>query len=186
MFNFYPSIKPQKAKFYAVQNLKFIRFGLACYFKVTKGLKIIKVPPFVKCNELFKGVTVQSKKNGKEVRKYPRITEIDLEGISEYFNYDHIIYPDREDYNVTYCFILYTTSATEEGNICIQIGYQGYLQNYHRKWREAVHNPRHWWMWYNHGPDDIDLTNQGCTYSNEGEKLHTQTDSKPKNCSKFT
>ena len=62
-----------------MQTLKCLRSGLARHFKTTKGFDSIKDSPFIKSNEMFKGVTVQSKKNGKGVRwSYPAITEIEF------------------------------------------------------------------------------------------------------------
>ena len=97
LFKFYPAIKPIKdtGEPYTVQTLKCMRAGLSHYFRTQKGIDIIEGEKFVKANEIFKGMCVVSKKSGKAVKKsYPPITEIDMECISEYFNYDHMHSPD--------------------------------------------------------------------------------------------
>ena len=59
LFNFYIEIKPKNNEDYAVQTLKCIRTALNRYFKIEKGIDIIKNPEFVRPNEMFKGVCVQ-------------------------------------------------------------------------------------------------------------------------------
>ena len=94
LFDYYSSIQPQKTSDYSVQSLKCIRSGLNRYFKKTRGVDIISDTRFVKANEMFAAVKVDSKKKGKGVkRSYPPITQLDLERIAEYFLHDHLRNP---------------------------------------------------------------------------------------------
>ena len=95
LYSFYPAVKPLKSDIYSVQTLKCLRAGLNRYFRKEKGFDISKDPPFVRANEMFQAVLVESKKNGKGVRKsYPPISPIDLERLSEHFLHDHMNEPD--------------------------------------------------------------------------------------------
>ena len=95
LFDFYISVQPQKKDDYCVQTLKCIRAGLNRYFRKERGIDIAKDSLFVKANEMFKAVQVDAKKKGLGSRKkYPPISEIDLERIAEYFCHDHITAPD--------------------------------------------------------------------------------------------
>ena len=87
LFDFYPSAKPIKGDNYAVQTLKCLRASLNRYFRKEKGFDITQDSPFVRANEMFKAVLVESKKTGHGVRRStPTISQIDLERISENFS----------------------------------------------------------------------------------------------------
>ena len=95
LLNFYVEIKPKNDNHYAVQSLKCIRAALNRYFKVERGIDIIKDPQFIRPNEMFRGVCVQSKKQGKGAKKpTPKISPRDLIKIGEYFNHDYMNSPD--------------------------------------------------------------------------------------------
>ena len=95
LYDYYPSIKPQKDEMYCVQTLKCIHAGWSRYFRQTLGVDICSDPMFVQANEMFKAMTVHSKRNGKGVKtSTPPITEIDLERIAEYFSHNHITNPN--------------------------------------------------------------------------------------------
>ena len=100
LLNYYCSIQPQKSltetdNKYSVQSMKCIRAALNRYFRKQKGIDIVKDDAFIKANEMFKAVCVESKKAGKGIKKsYPAISAIDLERIAEYFCYEHIQKPD--------------------------------------------------------------------------------------------
>ena len=97
LVGYYLSIMPQQAEDenYAVQTIKCIRAALNRYFRKKKGLDIVKDPEFVRSNEMFKAVCVESKKAGKGVKKfYPPFSQVDLERIAEYFCHDHVTNPD--------------------------------------------------------------------------------------------
>ena len=80
---------------YSVQSLKCMRAALNRHFRKQQGIDIVKDQDFIKSNEMFKAVCVESKKAGKGVKKlYPLISQIDLERIAEYFCYDHVAKPD--------------------------------------------------------------------------------------------
>ena len=99
LFAYYPSLKPIKSDNYSVQTLKCIRSGLSRYFRKERGFDITKDGQFVRANEMFQAVLVESKKVGKGVKKkHPPITELDLERIAEYFTHDHM--------NATACTVL--------------------------------------------------------------------------------
>ena len=81
LFYFYPSVKPihKKDKPYSVQSFKCMRAGLSRYFHTEKGWDIIKGLEYVKANEMFKAMCVDSKKKDCGVRRlYPTITPIDI------------------------------------------------------------------------------------------------------------
>ena len=97
LLDYYSSIQPQikDDKTYAIQTIKCIRAALNRYFRKQKGIDIVKDSEFVRSNEMFKAVCVESKKSGKGCKKsYPPISQIDLERIAEYFCHNHIVKPD--------------------------------------------------------------------------------------------
>ena len=93
LFHFYALVKPQKSEKYATQSLKCIRAALNRWFKAEKGIDIIKDHGFVRSNEIFKGVLVDARKFGRPKKSTPKITEIDLERIGEYFLHDYMNNP---------------------------------------------------------------------------------------------
>ena len=88
LFNFYASVKPKTGQRYATQSLKCIRAALNRWFKAEKCIDIIKDPGYVRTNEIFKGVLVDARRNGKVKKATPKISNIDLERIGEYFQHD--------------------------------------------------------------------------------------------------
>ena len=83
LYNFYPSVKLLISDNYSIQTLKCLRSGLNRYFTKEMGIDITKDRPFIKANEMFQAVLIESKKQDLSVRKsYPPITQIDLEQIS--------------------------------------------------------------------------------------------------------
>ena len=75
--------------------MKCIRAALDRYFQKERGIDIVKDENFIRANEMFKAVCVESKKAGKGVKKsFPPISQIDLERIAEYFCHDHMTKPD--------------------------------------------------------------------------------------------
>ena len=65
------------------------------HFRKDRDVDIVKDPDFVRCNEMFKAVCVESEKKGKGSKQsYPPISPIDLERIVEYFCHDHVTNPD--------------------------------------------------------------------------------------------
>ena len=169
LYDFYAAIKPQKGEDYSVQTLKCIRSGLARHLRGSIGVDIIKDSEFTKANEMFRAVTVHSKKKGKGVRKpYPTVTPIDMERIIEYFNYDHVGKPDPRRlqrhllfYNIYYfcrrgCENLYTMTKDTFKTVVEHDGTEFLIQ--------AVDE-----LDKNHGPDDPNATNQGRMYGNDGK-----------------
>ena len=173
LFSFYPAVKPinKNNEIYAVQTLKCMRAGLSRYFRAEKGWDIIKSDKFIKANEIFKGMCVDSKKKGKGLRRStPKITQIDMEKISEYFNYDHMNKPDPKRlqrhmlFYIIYFFChrgrenLYPMTQSTFRLVTEFDGTQYVMQDIDKADK-------------NHGPDDTEETNQGRMYGNEGTIL---------------
>ena len=84
LFEFYSAIQPQKKDNYCVQILKCIHAGLNRYFRQKRGIDIAKDSMFTRANKMLKAVQVDAKKKGFGVKKkYPPISEINLEYIAE-------------------------------------------------------------------------------------------------------
>ena len=170
LYDFYPAVKPNNCEDYAVQTLKCLRSALARHFRVSKGFDITKDSAFIKANEMFKAVTVQSKKKGKGVRQSTlAITQIDLERISEYFNHDQVTKPDPKKlqkhllFYIIYYFCrrgrenLYTMTKDTFKLMVEPDGTEYLVQHI-----DEVDK--------NHGPDDYNATNEGRMYGNSGKK----------------
>ena len=108
LFEFYSSVRPRNSEKYATQSLKCIRAALNRHFRQERGLDIIKDLSFIRTNEMFKGVLVDARKTGKPKRSTPKITQIDLERIGEYFNHDYMnnASPKKLQQNMIF-FVLY-------------------------------------------------------------------------------
>ena len=168
LYNLYAAIKPQKSEDYSVQSLKCIRSGLARHFRGVTGVDIIKDCEFVKANEMFRAVTVNSKKKGKGVRpSYPTITPIDMERIVEYFNYDHVTKPDpkRLQKHLLFYIVYYFCRRGRENLYTMT----------KETFKKIVEEDRTEYLIQaideldkNHGPDDPSATNQGRMYGNDG------------------
>ena len=168
LFNYYPSLKPIKSDNYSVQTLKCICSGLSRYFRKEKGFDIAKDSQFVHANEMFQAVLVESKKIGKGAKKkYPPITEIDLERIAEYFSHDHMNDPNPKIlqqqmiFYIIYFFCwrgrenLYEMQQDTYTVITNPDGSQLVVQNI-----DEIDK--------NHGPEDSTETNQGRMYPTGG------------------
>ena len=71
---------------YKNTSLKCIWAALNQHFKATRNIDIITNEKFIKCNEMFQGVTKKGKRQGRgEVQSKPPIEEEDMAKISQYF-----------------------------------------------------------------------------------------------------
>lgn len=71
---------------YKTSTLKCIRAALNRYFKEERSLDILNDQRFIRCNEMFTGVTRKAKLEGRgETESMPPIEPEDLQLISEYF-----------------------------------------------------------------------------------------------------
>ena len=170
LYEFYPAIKsPKKQKeLYSVQSLKCLHARLSHYFLTERGWDIIKGNDFVKANEIFKAICVNSKKNGKGVRKsYPKITEIDMEMISEYFNLDHMYQPDHKCLQRHLLFyIVYFFYRRGRENLYTMTQNTFSLHTEPTGLQYVFHVDE---VDKNHGPEDTNLTNECRMYGNEGK-----------------
>ena len=167
LFNFYALVKPRTGERYSTQSLKCIRATLNRWFKAEKGIDIIKDPGYVRTNEIFKGVLVDARKNGKPKKSTPKINDIDLERIGEYFQHDYMNKPDPKKLQQQVIFyILYffcrrgrenlyeMTQSTFE--LCTEYDGTQYI-------KQAIDE-----VDKNHGPDDPP-SNEGRMYEIEGK-----------------
>lgn len=71
---------------YKMSTLKCIRAAVNRYYKDKREIDIINDRRFIKCNEMFKGVTRKAKREGRgETNSRPPIEEEDMHKLSEYF-----------------------------------------------------------------------------------------------------
>lgn len=86
--NFYAEIRTKKGhQRYKNSSLKAIRASINRYMKESRGIDIISDPRFVRCNEMFKGVTKQNKAKGKGIIQHKEpISSQDLERLQDYFS----------------------------------------------------------------------------------------------------
>ena len=170
LYNFYPAAKPIKGEHYSVQSLKCLRSGIARYYRKEKGFDITQDAPFVRANEMFKAVLVESKKQGKGVRQStPTISDIDLERIAEYFSHDHMSPDPKKLQQQMIFYVIYFFCRRGRENL-----YEMLQSTY-----TLVTNPDGTQFVKqsldevdkNHGPDDSRPTNEGRMYPTGG-KIH--------------
>ena len=95
LLDFYTAVQPRKKDSDSVQTLKCIWAALNRFFCAERNLNIITDTRFVKTNEIFKGVLVEAKKTGHGVKKpTAKITEEDLFKIGQFFQHDHMNFPN--------------------------------------------------------------------------------------------
>ena len=123
----------------------------------------------MKPNEMFKAVTVHSKKQGKGVRKsYPPISAIDMERIAEYFNHDHVTVPDPrrlQKHMLFYIIYYFCRRGRENLYEMTQSTFKLIVENDGTEYviQDVDEADK------NHGPQDSTATNQGRMYGNEGD-----------------
>ena len=165
---FYCSVQPQRKDDYCVQSLKCLRAALNRFFRQEKGFDIVKDPPFVRSNEMFKAILVQAKKNGLGVRhSYEPISEIDLERIAEYFCNDYVTQPNPKklQQNIIF-FIVYFFCRRGRENL--------YMMTQDTFEVQADHDGKEFIFQAidevdkNHGPEDVTKTNQAKIYATNG------------------
>ena len=122
--DYYCAVQPKKNseilyERYSVQSMKCMRAALNRFFRKEMGIDIVKDQKFIRSNEMFQAVYVESKKSGKGVKKsYPPISEIDLERIAEYLCHDHMMNPDPKKLQQTLIFyIIYFFCHKGRGNL---------------------------------------------------------------------
>ena len=148
LYDFYSEVQPQKKDGYCVQSMKCMRSGLNRYFRKEMGIDITQDSEFVQANEMFKAVCVEAKRNGKGAkRSTPKISQIDLERIAEYFNYNHLNCPDPRR--------LQQNMKTFEV-VCEPDGTEYVIQSIDE-------------MDKNHGIDDNSMSNEGRMYATNGK-----------------
>ena len=94
LYDFYSAVRPKNSERYSTQSLKCIQAALNRFFRNEIGVDIIKDVAFVCTNEMFKGVLVDARKHGKPKKSTPKISQIDLERIGEYFQHDYMNNPN--------------------------------------------------------------------------------------------
>ena len=175
LLDFYCLIKPKHDEDYATQSLKCIRAALNRHFRTVRGLDIVKDTRFVRTNEMFKGVLVESKKHGKGVRQStPKISPTDLKRIAEYFDHDHMNSPNPKKlqrhllFYIAYYFCchgcenLYEMRKNTFKLVVKPDGVKYVMQDID----EADKN---------HDPEDTSRTNEGRMYGDPGEKMFFST-----------
>lgn len=85
---FYSEIRTKKShERYKNSSLRAIRASINRWVKEAHNIDIIADPKFLKCNDLFKGVTKQNKAAGKgDVKHKQPISSEDLERLQDYFS----------------------------------------------------------------------------------------------------
>ena len=169
LYEYYVSLQSQKEEEYAVQTLKCICAGLNRHFRKTLGVDIAKDAMFVKANEMFKAIKVESKKKGKGSKNsIPPISQIDLKRIAEYFALDHVTTPNpkRLQQNIVFYIIyffcqrgrenLYDMKKNTFSLVVNPDGTEYYIQNFDE-------------MDKNHGVEDQERNNEGWMYATNGE-----------------
>ena len=170
--DYYSAVQPRTKDGYCVQTMKCMRAGINRHMRKTKGFDICKDTDFIKANEMFKAVCVEAKRNGLGVkRSTPKISQIDLERIQEYFSYDHMNLPDprRLQQAVIFYIIYYFCRRGRENLYCMTQdtfkvhvnpdGSEYIIQNLDE-------------MDKNHGPEDTEKNNDGRIYPTNGNNKH--------------
>ncbi len=87
--SFYTDVCTQAGKCYHLQSLKCICAGINRYLKDTRNIDIISDLRFTKTNQMFSGVTKQTRKEGHgSTKSYPIIEDKDMTKLGEYFKQD--------------------------------------------------------------------------------------------------
>ncbi len=69
--------------------------GINRHIKETRGIDIVSDPHFMRANEMFDGVKVEAKNQGKAITVLKKvIRNPDMQLITEYFRYSHRMNPD--------------------------------------------------------------------------------------------
>lgn len=87
LFQFYSEVRTVKSETYKNTTLKCLRSGINRFMKETRSINIVSDPRFIRCNELFKCVQKQGKKQGKGTVQHKDVIESqDLERLNDYFS----------------------------------------------------------------------------------------------------
>ena len=185
LFDYYASLQSPKKDEYSVQTLKCIYAGLNRHFRKTLGVDIAKDAMFVKANEIFNDIQVESKKKGKgSENSIPPISQIDLVRIAEYFAVDHVRIPNPRilQQNMVFYIIyffcwrgrenLYDMKKNTFSLIVQPDGTEYYIQNFDE-------------MDKNHGVKDDQKNNEGRMYATNGKNLLLKSINLQQNSSKY-
>ncbi len=170
IFGFYTSVRREDGEMYKLQSLKCICTSINRYTKEKHNLDIIANTKFIKANEMFCTVIVQTKKEGKAVTICkPVIEDCDMKIIAEYFNKNHEDDPDPQllQQNVIFNILYFFMRRGHEN-----------LPQMQWDWFKISNDPEsglsfvkqiHDELDKNYGPNDTKLTNQGRMYEQKGQ-----------------
>ncbi len=172
LFSFYTNVRKEEGEIYKLASIKCIRASINCYMKDNRNIDIIADPRFVKANQMFKAVTVKTKKQGKAVTISKRvISSEDMQKLAEYFQNDYEENPDPKllQENVIFNILYFFVCCGHEN-----------LPNMKQYWFAIKTDPQSRMRYVeqvqdeldkNHSPQDTKMTNEGRMYETAGQ-LH--------------
>ena len=103
---FYSNLRTINGEVYTLQSLKCIRAGINRHTKEVRNLDIIHDSRYAQSNEMFRGVAVKSKQQGKGcIRPTQPILPEDVLKIGQYFNHGYMNRPHPK--KVQRCVLFY-------------------------------------------------------------------------------
>ena len=114
LFDFYTGVHREDGDMYKLATIKCIRASINRHMKEKCNLDIIQDPHFIKANEMFRAITVESKHQGKAVTVSKRVIKSkDMHLLSEYFNNCYEDNPDQ----FSSSRIAYSTSCISSSDV---------------------------------------------------------------------
>ncbi len=182
MLNFYSDLCKTNGDIYKLNSLKGMHAGINRHMKETRGIDIVSDPCFLKANEMFDGIKVKAKKQGKAVTNSKKvIRNRDMELISEYFSYNHHLKPDakllqeRIIFNILYFFC---HRGRENLHKLMKEHFKVFTDEDGKKFIAQNLDE----MDKNHCADDPNLTNEGHMYATGKQKKYPRHQNVKKNC----
>lgn len=87
LFDFYTEVRSTKNETYKNTTLRCLRAGINRHMKETRSIDIVSDKRFIRCNEMFRGVQKEGKKNSKGSITHKEVIESeDLERLRDYFS----------------------------------------------------------------------------------------------------
>ena len=112
LFTFYTNIRKEGGEMYKLASMKCIRASLNRHIKEKRNIDIISGARFIQANEMFRAVSIKTKKQGKAVTVSKHVIEQnDMKIIAEYFDNNYEENPDAKllqhnvVFNILYFFV---------------------------------------------------------------------------------
>ena len=170
LFTFYTNVRKEGGEMYKLASIKCIRASLNRHINKKRNIDIISDARFIQANEMFRAISIETKKQGQAVTVSKCVIEQnDMKIIAEYFNNNYEENPDAKllQHNVVFNILYFFVCQGRENLHQMKTTWFKVSLDLatNTKFVKQVQDE----MDKNHGPQDTKMTNEGRMYEVTGQ-----------------